>query len=516
MLLARRRVARDARRLDQERPQRAGADADRRLRRGARPRLETGTKTAFSIQSASANVKHLSLIGLHLVASCGRPAHPTSRRAATMRTGCGSSRGSTTCSSKTASSRPTPTTSCSRTTTGRPATSRSAAARSSMPTHRRRALAGAIRLRRQRAAARGQPVRPQRLERDHSRRSGDDLQPQRLPLVQQRQRHRPRQRDRQRLQPRAAGAVGGRIENNLFLDNPIGLTFGVVTRRSVTPGGVSGVVNGNVFLGTRDIAGAGRGNGMEIGNTRPNIPTVVSNNIFADANPAAGKDYAMVLSYAGDSSTNGELAAGLNDLTVQGNIVYKWTKGLRFDAQFAAGAAGVWAQPRHHSRQRHPAGAQRAAGGARVADRSAQEKWAANRYDAGPGARLAVFPGRQTMTPEKWVSSHDAASGVAACGVCRAGSHRRHLRRSGRHGALARGAADGDAQQFLAALAPAVHRAGGDRLRAGGICRTRGRAAATGGPRLRPSPSPPPPRRPRPATPSSPSQSPTATTRRWT
>src|SRR4030095_8354285 len=115
---------------------------------------------------------------------------------------------------------------------------------------------------------------------------------------------------------------GGRIENNVFLDNPVGMTFGVVTGAPVTPGGVSGVVNGTVFLGTRDISGEKRGKGIEVGNTRPNIPTVVSNNIFSQSNDAAGSDFAMLLSYGGDGSPNADEAAGLNDITVQGNIVY--------------------------------------------------------------------------------------------------------------------------------------------------------------------------------------------------
>src|SRR6185295_2311577 len=59
------------------------------------------------------------------------------------------------------------------------------------------------------------------------------------------------------LQARA----GGRIENNLFLDNPIGMSFGLVNGSPATAGGVSGRVSGNVFAGGGDstIAGFVRG-----------------------------------------------------------------------------------------------------------------------------------------------------------------------------------------------------------------------------------------------------------------
>ena len=42
---------------------------------------------------------------------------------------------------------------------------------------------------------------------------------------------------------------GGDVENNIFLDDPTGMSFGLVNGSPVTPGGVAGIVNGNVFIG---------------------------------------------------------------------------------------------------------------------------------------------------------------------------------------------------------------------------------------------------------------------------
>ena len=207
---------------------------------------------------------------------------------------------------------------------------------------------------------------------------------------------------------------GGRVENNVFLDNPIGMTFGVVKGSSVTAGGVSGVVNGNVFLGTRDISGEGRGKGLEIGNTKPNIPTVVSNNIFAHSNDAVGSDYAMLLSYAGDTSPNGEQAAGLNDLVVQGNIVYRWSKGLRFDPEFVPGGLGRFALNRVTIRGND---FQQVSDKRLVAHDApldpAQEKWSGNRYDGDADDDSRIMLAGRRLTLERWADAHEPTAANA-------------------------------------------------------------------------------------------------------
>ena len=67
------------------------------------------------------------------------------------------------------------------------------------------------------------------------------------------------------LQARA----GGDGQDNVFLNNPIGLTTGWSTARArPTPAGSFGRVTDNVFIGGRDISGQPRGIGMEIGQHR--------------------------------------------------------------------------------------------------------------------------------------------------------------------------------------------------------------------------------------------------------
>src|SRR5207247_2730040 len=60
---------------------------------------------------------------------------------------------------------------------------------------------------------------------------------------------------------------GGKVEDNVFLANPISLSFGYVNGSTVHVGGVKGYISGNVFLGNAKIGDASRGWAMEIRNT---------------------------------------------------------------------------------------------------------------------------------------------------------------------------------------------------------------------------------------------------------
>jgi hypothetical protein len=210
---------------------------------------------------------------------------------------------------------------------------------------------------------------------------------------------------------------GGDIQDNVFLDNPIGLDYGLVRGSPVTPGGVSGVVNGNVFLGTRDIDGAKRGIGMEVANTKPGVQTVVSNNIFStDTDIGTGGDRSLagtdgfpaIMLVYGSDLTNPDQAVGINDLTVQGNIVYKWTAGLSVQDGMQPGGSGLRAlnhlQVINNDFQRIRSGpiVQHAA----PLDPS-QEDWRGGRYNgAGSDASLITVDGGG-LSVSKWAQRID-------------------------------------------------------------------------------------------------------------
>ena len=117
---------------------------------------------------------------------------------------------------------------------------------------------------------------------------------------------------------------GGIVEGNIFIDNPVGMTFGLVNGAHSTPGGVTGVVSGNVFLGGANIGSLAQGMGLEIGNINRSGATI-SNNIFSTGITNSGP--AITLAF-GSGQSNPTQSVGLNNVTLSHNTVYKWKAGL--------------------------------------------------------------------------------------------------------------------------------------------------------------------------------------------
>ncbi|QOV90053.1 right-handed parallel beta-helix repeat-containing protein [Humisphaera borealis] len=127
---------------------------------------------------------------------------------------------------------------------------------------------------------------------------------------------------------------GGIIENNVFINNATGLSFGLVNGSPVTPGGVTGRVVNNVFVDTHNIGGNPRGVAMEIGNVKRG-GTLISGNVIANGDPLA-KLPAITLA-VGSGNDNASQAVGINDLTISNNVVYNWSIGFWVNAGMAPG-----------------------------------------------------------------------------------------------------------------------------------------------------------------------------------
>lgn len=61
---------------------------------------------------------------------------------------------------------------------------------------------------------------------------------------------------------------GGEIRGNLFMDNAIGFSYGLVNGEACVPGGVSGVVENNIVLGSSEIGNSPRGWAAEFSNIK--------------------------------------------------------------------------------------------------------------------------------------------------------------------------------------------------------------------------------------------------------
>ncbi|QOV91092.1 right-handed parallel beta-helix repeat-containing protein [Humisphaera borealis] len=135
---------------------------------------------------------------------------------------------------------------------------------------------------------------------------------------------------------------GGIVEDNLFLNNPIGMSYGLVNGSGpLVPGGVTGKIANNVFVGGRNIGSQARGIGIELSNIKPGAGFMMEKNIFTQS--YAGGVFAAINLSTNNNQNNGELAAGINDLTLKDNIVYKWQRGIWVDPALRSGGTGPYA-----------------------------------------------------------------------------------------------------------------------------------------------------------------------------
>lgn len=122
---------------------------------------------------------------------------------------------------------------------------------------------------------------------------------------------------------------GGDNTYNLYLTNPMGLTYGLVNGEGpLTQGGVSGTLHHLAFVGGRDINGSPRGAAMTFGN----IKSAVARDILISDAPQ-DKFAAIAIEacrIAKDSPYLGKpggLDVGILDLILQRVFVWDWPKG---------------------------------------------------------------------------------------------------------------------------------------------------------------------------------------------
>lgn len=111
---------------------------------------------------------------------------------------------------------------------------------------------------------------------------------------------------------------GGVCEGNVFLDNPIHLSYGLVNGELCFAGGVTGSIRKNLFIGGGAIGTQQMGWGIQLGNLKL---VTIENNIFAHDQKATG---AALRFEKGDGVTNAaqELPAAKWKVSVSGLWVY--------------------------------------------------------------------------------------------------------------------------------------------------------------------------------------------------
>ncbi len=134
--------------------------------------------------------------------------------------------------------------------------------------------------------------------------------------------------------------AGGTINNNLFVNNAVAVSFGNANGADSTVGGVTGSLIGNAIVGDKSSNGTAFGEGFEIGNTKPGAGLLVANNIFTQDTQFAKAAIQLTMATA---TYNPQYAVGENDVTVQNNIVNGWYQGITTSGQFVGGGTGLYA-----------------------------------------------------------------------------------------------------------------------------------------------------------------------------
>lgn len=193
---------------------------------------------------------------------------------------------------------------------------------------------------------------------------------------------------------------GGDVYNNLFLRNPIGMSFGHVNGSRAVAGGIEGDISGNVFLGSRDINGASRGWAIELGNLKPGGKgTYFTKNIIANDTQ---RNFPAIRLMVGSGVHNAGETVGINDLQIARNVVYRWNKALGTADGLVAGGNGQtgFNRVRIEKNDFQQTFSDQLISHGKAVDANA-ERWAGNRYHIG--SRGAPFrSGSDSVGWEAW------------------------------------------------------------------------------------------------------------------
>jgi hypothetical protein len=130
---------------------------------------------------------------------------------------------------------------------------------------------------------------------------------------------------------------GGTCEGNVFVDNPIHQSYGLINGAAGFPGGVSGTIKNNVYVGSRDINGSPRGWAIELANI---LKVEVSDVLVA--NDRSGNAIAVQVNVP-QRVENPQQLVGILDLTIDASVyVWDWPRGPFWkNASIVPGGSGM-------------------------------------------------------------------------------------------------------------------------------------------------------------------------------
>ncbi len=209
---------------------------------------------------------------------------------------------------------------------------------------------------------------------------------------------------------------GGVVQNNLFINNPVGASYGLVNGALTHPYGVTGSVTGNVFIGGANIGATQGGSGLQLANTST-AGVTVANNIFTHS--VANSPAAITLTF-GQGQSNSYQSVGINNLTIRNNVVYNYNRAVQVDSGFTPGGSSLTSinNVNIYSNEFKNIGTPVISHDDRI---SSQEHWGSNYFDSVGAPRvggvLQAAEPRTTLSfasPDRTIESYSAAIGASA------------------------------------------------------------------------------------------------------
>jgi len=190
---------------------------------------------------------------------------------------------------------------------------------------------------------------------------------------------------------------GGTVTGNAFINNGVGLSYGLVNGSGiVTAGGVTGSVSNNIFYGGHSIGGKPAGVGIELSNIRS---ATVSDNLFQIGDPNTPNPAISISNISGTQNRNA--AVGILGLNITNNTVYGWNQGIRINGGFTVRNLSVRGNDFQNMKHYQAV--------TNYSEMSGQS-WGGNRYHVPKNSKSPVILGGRSLSIDAWARSYDSGA----------------------------------------------------------------------------------------------------------
>ncbi|QOV89119.1 Calx-beta domain-containing protein [Humisphaera borealis] len=190
---------------------------------------------------------------------------------------------------------------------------------------------------------------------------------------------------------------GGTVTGNAFINNGVGLSYGLVNGSGVvTPGGVTGIVANNIFYGGHNIGAAPAGVGIETSNIKS---ATITDNLFQIGVTTTPNPAIAVSNING--TTNRASAVGIQSLNITNNTVYGWNQGIAVGGGFTIKNLQIRGNDFQNIKHFQVVTNYGLMSG---------QSWSGNRYNVPRNKTGPVIVGNKYLTIDNWSRSYDSGA----------------------------------------------------------------------------------------------------------